>query len=93
MFLFNIPVYRFYDISSGLLSFENHDINALNVPWIRSKISIVSQEPVLFNLTLEENIAYGVDSDQVTREQVIDCAKKANIHNFIVSLPQGYDTR
>merc|ERR1712066_1194567 len=56
-------------------------------------MGIVSQEPVLFNLTLEENIAYGVDSDQVTREQVIDCAKKANIHNFIVSLPQGYDTR
>ena len=85
-------IQRFYDISSGLLSFENHDINALSVPWIRSKISIVSQEPVLFNLTLEENIAYGGNSQEVTREQIINCAKKANIHNFISTLPLGYDT-
>ena len=85
-------IQRFYDISSGLLSFENHDINALSVPWIRSKISIVSQEPVLFNLTLEENIAYGGNSQDVTREQIINCAKKANIHNFISTLPLGYDT-
>ena len=42
-------IQRFYDLSSGILSLENHDIAALNVPWVRSKLSIVSQEPVLFN--------------------------------------------
>ena len=85
-------IQRFYDLNSGDITLENHDINALNVPWVRSKLSIVSQEPILFNRTLAENIAYGDNSKEVTMEEVIAAARKANIHQFITNLPQGYET-
>ena len=61
---------------------------ALNVPWVRSKLSIVSQEPVLFNRSLAENIAYGDNTREVPMEDVIAAARKANIHQFITNLPQ-----
>lgn len=83
---------RFYDLNDGDITLENHDINALNVPWVRSKLSIVSQEPVLFNRTLAENISYGDNTKDVTMEEVIAAARKANIHQFITNLPQGYET-
>ena len=82
---------RFYDLSSGMLTLENHDIQALNVPWVRSKLSIVSQEPVLFNRSLADNIAYGDNSRDISMEDIIAAARKANIHQFISNLPQGYD--
>jgi len=85
-------IQRFYDLSSGMLTLENHDIQALNVPWVRSKLSIVSQEPVLFNRSLADNIAYGDNSKDITMEDIIAAARKANIHQFISNLPQGYDT-
>ena len=75
-----------------MLTLENHDIQALNVPWVRSKLSIVSQEPVLFNRSLADNIAYGDNSKDITMEDIIAAARKANIHQFISNLPQGYDT-
>ena len=50
------------------------------MPWVRSKLSIVSQEPVLFNRTLAENIAYGDNSQEVNMEAVVAAARKANIH-------------
>lgn len=57
---------------------------------VRSNVSLVSQEPILFNYTIKENIIYGVN--EATMDQVIDAAKKANAHQFITRLPNGYDT-
>lgn len=85
-------IQRFYDLTSGEIKMEEHDLAALNVPWVRSKLSIVSQEPVLFNRTLAENIGYGDNKEEVTMEQIILAARKANIHQFISNLPQGYET-
>merc|ERR1711997_840798 len=85
-------IQRFYDLNSGMITLENHDIQALNVPWVRSKLSIVSQEPVLFNRTLAENISYGDNTKDITMEDIIAAARKANIHQFISNLPQGYET-
>ena len=58
----------------------------LNIQWLRSRIGFVSQDPVLFDLTIAENIAYGLEN--VTHEQILDAAKKANIHQFIQQLPE-----
>merc|ERR1719481_161428 len=85
-------IQRFYDLNSGMITLENHDIQALNVPWVRSKLSIVSQEPILFNRSLAENIAYGDNSKDISMEEIIAAARKANIHQFISNLPQGYET-
>jgi ABC-type multidrug transport system fused ATPase/permease subunit len=66
---------------------DNVDIKGLNIEWMRSNISVVSQEPVLFDVTIRENIAYGVLTD-VADQHIFDAAKLANIHDFIVSLPE-----
>lgn len=52
----------------------------------------VGQEPTLFSFTIRENIAYGLPEDEATMSQIIEAAKIANIHSFIVSLPKGYET-
>ena len=65
---------------------DDNEINALNVKWLRSQIGIVSQEPVLFDLTIRENIAYGDNTREVSMEEIIQAAKDANIHDFIDSL-------
>ena len=59
----------------------------LNVQWMRSKMGIVSQEPVLFDASIRENIMYGDNSRSVPMNEVIDAARNANIHEFIASLP------
>ena len=59
-----------------------------NLAWLRSQIGLVSQEPVLFNCSIAENIAYGDNSRQVPMDEITDAARQANIHNFIVFLPQ-----
>ncbi|XP_033100770.1 ATP-dependent translocase ABCB1-like isoform X2 [Anneissia japonica] len=84
---------RFYDTEAGEVVFDNFEIKALNVKWLRSQIGLVSQEPVLFDLSIAENIAYGDNSRQVSMEEIIEAAKDANIHDFITSLPEGYETR
>ena len=61
---------------------------SLNVPQLRSALGIVSQEPVLFDRTLADNIRYGDNDRFVSLDEVVEAAKKANIHDFIVSLPQ-----
>ena len=66
------------------------NVKELNLKWLRSQIGVVSQEPVLFDTTIAENIRYG--REDVTTEEIIDAAKKANAHDFITSLPNGYDT-
>ena len=63
-------------------------VESLSVPWLRSKMSIVSQEPVLFDRSLAENIKYGDNSREVSMDEVVEAARKANIHNFIAALPK-----
>uniref|UniRef100_A0AC34FTU9 p-glycoprotein n=1 Tax=Panagrolaimus sp. ES5 TaxID=591445 RepID=A0AC34FTU9_9BILA len=81
---------RFYDIFSGTISIDKTDIRHLNVPWLRNASSVVGQEPTLFNLTIRENISYGMK--EVSIEKIIEAAKLANIHEFIESLPEKYET-
>ncbi|XP_002519759.2 ABC transporter B family member 9 isoform X1 [Ricinus communis] len=81
---------RFYDPDSGHIYLDNVEIKKLKLSWLRQQMGLVSQEPVLFNETIRANIAYGKQGD-VTEEEIIAAAKAANAHNFISSLPQGYD--
>lgn len=66
------------------------NIKELNLKWLRSHIGVVSQEPVLFDTTIAENIRYG--KEDATMEEIEEAAKNANAHNFIMELPKGYDT-
>ena len=59
----------------------------MNLAWLRSQIGLVSQEPVLFDKTMRDNIAYGDNSRDVSMDEVIEAAKQANIHNFISQMP------
>ncbi|KAM9308184.1 ATP-binding cassette sub-family B member 5-like [Gastrophryne carolinensis] len=83
---------RFYDPIQGTVFFDEADVKNLNVQWLRSQIGIVSQEPVLFNYSIAENIAYGDNSRVVPMEEIQQAARAANIHSFIEHLPQKYDT-
>lgn len=78
---------RFYDPNNGTIQLNGINLNDYNLHWLRSKFGIVSQEPILFDMSIHENIAYGDNSREVSREEVIEAAKKANIHEFIASLP------
>ncbi|CAF4884150.1 unnamed protein product, partial [Rotaria sp. Silwood1] len=82
---------RFYDVTSGQLLIDGIDIRQLNLHWVRSQFGLVSQEPILFDLTIAENIAYGLEN--VPMEDIINAARKANIHQFIEKLPQHYETK
>ena len=83
---------RFYDPNSGEVKLDGQDINPVNISSLRSQMGIVSQEPILFNLTIAKNIAYGDNSRVVPMDEIIEAARKANIHTFIQSLPNGYET-
>lgn len=78
---------RFYDPSKGGLKLEGVDLRDLNISWLRSQIGIVSQEPILFDGTIADNIRYGALFKEVSDEEVIAAAKSANIHKFIETLP------
>jgi ATP-binding cassette subfamily B (MDR/TAP) protein 1 len=82
---------RFYNPDSGTISLDGVEIMSLKVDWLRDQMGLVGQEPVLFNDTIRANIAYGKHGE-VTEEELIKVAKAANAHEFISSLPQGYDT-
>jgi ATP-binding cassette subfamily B (MDR/TAP) protein 1 len=82
---------RFYNPDSGTISLDGLEIMSLKVDWLRDQMGLVGQEPVLFNDTIRTNIAYGKHGE-VTEEELIKVAKAANAHEFISSLPQGYDT-
>lgn len=84
---------RFYDPLEGQVMMDSVDVKELNIHWLRSQIGIVSQEPVLFDCSLAENIAYGDNSRTVATEEIEAAAKAANIHSFIEGLPQKYDTQ
>jgi len=79
---------RFYDPHAGSLALDGSDLRDLNLQWLRSQIGVVSQEPVLFDASIAENIRYGALFREVSDEEVIEAAKAANIHSFIESLPQ-----
>ena len=81
---------RFYDVDSGSITIDGKDIRSLTLESLRQNIGIVQQDVYLFAGSIGENIAYG--KPDATMEEIIDAAKKANIHEFILSLPQGYDT-
>ncbi|XP_028942183.1 phosphatidylcholine translocator ABCB4-like [Antrostomus carolinensis] len=84
---------RFYDPLDGEILFDGINAKTLNIQWLRAQIGIVSQEPILFDCTIAENIAYGDNSRQVSHEEIVNAAKEANIHSFIDSLPDKYNTR
>jgi ABC-type multidrug transport system fused ATPase/permease subunit len=66
---------------------NSKDISSVQLDRLRAQLGIVSQEPILFDRTIAENIAYGDNSREVAMDEIIDAAKKSNIHNFISSLP------
>ncbi|HTL82202.1 MAG TPA: ABC transporter ATP-binding protein [Bacteroidia bacterium] len=81
---------RFYEPSSGKVLIDGTDINDVRTKELRSLMGIVSQESILFNDTVHNNIAFGVEN--ASREDVIAAAKVANAHDFILEMPNGYDT-
>ncbi|KXN72413.1 P-loop containing nucleoside triphosphate hydrolase protein [Conidiobolus coronatus NRRL 28638] len=87
-------VERFYDILSGSVKIDGIDVREYNLPSLRDHIALVGQEPNLYDMTIRENILFGSKSfdNPPTQAQVEQAAKDANIHDFIMSLPQGYDT-
>uniref|UniRef100_A0A8C2IZL8 ATP-binding cassette, sub-family B (MDR/TAP), member 5 n=1 Tax=Cyprinus carpio TaxID=7962 RepID=A0A8C2IZL8_CYPCA len=84
---------RFYDPAAGQVFVDGNDSRYLNLAWLRTQMGLVSQEPILFDCTIAENIQYGDNSRVVTQEEIEDAAKKANIHNFIIGLSEKYNTR
>jgi ABC-type multidrug transport system fused ATPase/permease subunit len=81
---------RYYDPTSGLITFDGVDIKELDLKHHRQRIGIVTQDPVLFSGTIMSNIVYGMPN--ATREQAIEAAKRANAHDFISATPDGYET-
>lgn len=81
---------RFYDVTGGRVTIDGQDVRSLTKKSLRSQIGSVQQDVYLFCGTIRENIAYG--KPDATMEEIIEAAKKANIHEFIQELPDGYDT-
>ena len=82
---------RFYDPTTGQVLLDGIDLRDYRIADLRNQVAIVLQDPVLFATTIEENIAYARPS--ATRSEIIDAANAANAHDFIMSLPMGYDTQ
>lgn len=83
---------RFYTANAGRILYNGLDITDLSMRPYRQDISLVAQEPNLFDGSLRENIMIGVDDDLVTEEQMFQACRDAEIHDFIISLPDGYST-
>lgn len=81
---------RFYDVTGGRITIDGQDVRKLTLNSLRSQIGLVQQEVYLFGGTIKENIAYGRPC--ASMEEIMEAARKANIHDFIMSLPEGYDT-
>lgn len=82
---------RFYDVDSGIITIDDHDIRQVTADSLREQIGLVPQETMLFSTTVMENIRYG--RLEATDEEVIEAAKAANAEEFIKELPEGYDTK
>ncbi|ELP91576.1 bile salt export pump, putative [Entamoeba invadens IP1] len=86
-------IQRVYDVVGGAVKLDGTDLRELNLRWLRNQIGLVGQEPVLFACTIRENIMLGArDGETPTEDEMIECAKMANAHDFISHLPEGYDT-
>ena len=81
---------RFYDVTGGIITIDGKDVRKLTLESLRSQIGLVQQDVYLFCGTIKENISYGKPG--ASMDEIIDAAKKANIHDFIMSLPEGYDS-
>jgi len=81
---------RFYDVLGGQVLIDGEDVRDLDLQYLRSQIGLVSQEPVLFNMSVADNIAYGCPD--ASMEKIQEAARAANAHSFIESLPEGYHT-
>lgn len=81
---------RFYDVTEGRVTIDGNDVRKLTLESLRSQIGLVSQDVYLFGGSIKDNIAYG--KPNATMDEIIDAAKKANIHDFIMELPDKYDT-
>jgi subfamily B ATP-binding cassette protein MsbA len=81
---------RFYDVTEGRILIDGRDIREVTIESLRGQIAIVTQQTILFNDTVKNNIAYG--NIEETEENIIQAAKAANAHDFIMNLPDGYDT-
>ena len=81
---------RFYEVTNGVITIDGRDITKINRQDLRRNIGIVQQDVFLFGGTIYENIAYG--NFDATREEVIAAAKRAKIHDYVMSLPDGYET-
>ncbi|CAH0050845.1 unnamed protein product [Clonostachys solani] len=90
---------RFYQPTDGNVSLDGHDVQSLNLRWLRRQISLVDQNPVLFNGSIFENITFGISdvlgqlSKDEIEKKVFEAAKKANAHDFVTGLPEGYQTQ
>lgn len=81
---------RFYDVTEGRVTIDGNDVRKLTFESLRSQIGLVSQDVYLFGGSIKDNIAYG--KPDATMDEIVDAAKKANIHDFIMELPDKYDT-
>ena len=81
---------RFYDVTEGCVTIDGQDIRSVTLKSLRSNIGIVQQDVYMFGGSIRDNIAYGKPG--ASDEEIVEAAKRANIHDFIVSLPEGYNT-
>ncbi len=84
-------IQRFYDVDKGSVCLDGIDTRCLDVHWLRRMIGYVQQEPVLFGISIRDNVTYGMDLD-VSQEEVEKVCRDANAHEFISKWPDGYDT-
>ncbi|XP_033469344.1 bile salt export pump [Epinephelus lanceolatus] len=84
---------RFYDPDEGQVLIDGRPSHTVNVPFLRSQIGIVSQEPVLFDCSIAENIQYGDNTCSISMEEIVEAAKKAYLHDFVMTLPDKYETQ
>lgn len=82
---------RFYDPTRGDILLDGHRITRLKLKWLRSQMGLVNQEPILFATSIRDNIVFG--KDDAPMEEIVNAAKAANAHDFIVKLPAGYETQ
>ncbi|KAB8239515.1 ABC transporter ATP-binding protein [Aspergillus alliaceus] len=92
-------VERFYEPTSGTVMLDGRDVQTLNLRWLRRQLALVDQNPVLFNASIFENIQYGCSgtldrlSEAEKYQKVTEASKKANAHDFIMALPDGYQAQ
>ncbi|KAK5102811.1 hypothetical protein LTS08_003612 [Lithohypha guttulata] len=83
---------RFYDPTSGMITLDGQDITTVDAQIYRRDLSLVAQEPRLFSGTIRQNLLLGVEGSTITEDQIVQACRDAEIHDFIISLPDGYET-